>query len=128
MGMGDCVLQLLLERKGLLDKNLLEKRLDYFVAAADALNIPSIDGAGIRTERDVVLQLTAELRHAGCSAVFSYKSGGLSKQLKEASEQNAKKCIIIGEEYNKRQIVVKDMATGEQEVVDVDEFLSQLKS
>ena len=129
MGMGDCVLQLLLERKGLLDKNLLEKRLDYFVAAVDKpLNIPSIDEVGVSTERDIVLQLTAELRHAGCSAVFSYKSGGLSKQLKEASEQNAKKCIIIGEEYNKRQIVVKDMATGEQEVVDVDEFLSQLKS
>jgi histidyl-tRNA synthetase len=129
MGMGDCVLQILLERKGLIDKNLPEKRLDYFVAAVDEpLNITTVNEAGERTERDIVIQLTAYLRRAGCSAVFSYKSGGLSKQLREASDQNAKKCIIIGEEFKENKLTVKDMATGEQELVDVDKFLSGLKS
>jgi len=59
---------------------------------------------------------------------FSYKAGKLGRQLKVASESNAKKCIIIGEEFEKNQLVIKDMATGEQKLVNVDEFLSQLKS
>jgi len=67
------------------------------------------------------------LRTKGYSADFSYKFTNLSKQLKLASERNAKKCIIIGEEFNNNQLVVKDMASGEQELVNADEFLSQLK-
>jgi histidyl-tRNA synthetase len=51
----------------------------------------------------------------------------LSKQLKEASEQNAKECIIIGEEFNNNQLVVKDMATGEQKTIEVDKFFAELK-
>ncbi len=129
MGMGDCVLQILLERKGLIDKYLPEKRLDYFVATVDKpLNIPTVDGTGERTERDIVVQLTGNLRRAGYSVAFSYKSGGLGKQLKEASDQNAQKCIIIGEEFKDKKLVVKDMATGNQELVNIDEFLSGLNS
>ena len=68
-----------------------------------------------------------KLRLAGLAANFSYKPVGLSKQLKQASAQNAKKCIIVGEEFKNNQLVVKDMATGEQELVDYDEFWSRLK-
>ncbi|MCJ7693072.1 MAG: His/Gly/Thr/Pro-type tRNA ligase C-terminal domain-containing protein, partial [Sedimentisphaerales bacterium] len=126
---GDCVLEVLLEQKGLIEKNLTEKQLDYFVATVDKLlNIETVDGVVEKTEKDIVVQLTANLRRAGYSAAFSYKSGGLGKQLKEASDQNAQKCIIIGEEFKENKLAVKDMATGEQELVDVDEFLSKLKS
>jgi len=129
MGMGDCVLQILFEQKGLIDKNLPEKQLDYFVATVDKpLNIGMADGVVEKTEEDIVVQLTAKLRLAGYFATFSYKAGGLSKQLKEASDRNAGKCIIIGEEFKNNQLVVKDMATGKQELVDYDKFLSGLKS
>jgi histidyl-tRNA synthetase len=65
----------------------------------------------------------------GYSANFSYKTGGLSKQLKEASAQNAKKCIIIGEEeLEEGKITIKDMATGEQKHVSREEFFSGLDS
>jgi histidyl-tRNA synthetase len=115
MGMGDCVLEILLEERGLLDKSLTEKGMDYFVAFAD------------RSGGGAIYSIVAELRARGKSAGFSYKrSAGLSKLLKEASAQNAKKCIIIGEEYKDNKLVVKDMATGEQELVDANEFLSKL--
>ena len=65
-----------------------------------------------------------KLRSAGFSANFSYKITKLSKQLKQASEQNAAKCIIIGDEFKDNKLTVKDMATGQQEPVDADEFLS----
>ncbi len=129
MGMGDCVLQILLEQKNLIDKDLTEKKLDYFVATVDKpINIVTVDGIVEKTEIDVVVQLTANLRLAGYSTAFSYKSGGLGKQLKEASELNAQKCIIIGDEFKEKKLIVKDMATGEQELVDYDKFLSDLKS
>ena len=113
MGMGDCVLGILLEEKGLLEKQLPTRKLDYFVAGVD------------KAYRDDAIKLTMKLRSAGFAASFSYKSDKLSKQLKEASAQNAKRCIIIGDEFNNRQLVVKDMATGKQELVDLDEFFKK---
>jgi len=47
--------------------------------------------------------------------------------LKEASAQNAGKCIIIGEEELKQgKIGIKNMVTGEQELVGCDEFFAGL--
>jgi histidyl-tRNA synthetase len=117
MGMGDCVLEILLKEKGLIGESVSQKELDYFIAFAEGY------GGG------TVYKIAAELRSRGLSAAFSYKpKAGLSKQIKEASAQNAKKCIIVGQEYlDNKQLVVKDMATGEQELVDYDAFLSGLK-
>lgn len=115
MGMGDCVLEVLLREKGLIPKKIQEKCIDYFVALAD--NIFSSQ----------LYKITRELHLKGFTAVYSYKPLGLSKQLKEASAQNAKKCIIIGDEFKENKLVVKDMTTGKQEEVDVDRFFVELK-
>jgi histidyl-tRNA synthetase len=116
MGMGDRVLEILLEEKGLLGEHVPKKQLDYFVTCI-----------GVFDKK--VWQIVERLRSMGYSVNFSYKMGGLSKQLKEASAQNAKKCIIIGyEELEQNKITIKDMTTGEQELIDYDNFWSQLKS
>lgn len=115
-GIGDCVLGILLEEKGLLQKQLPERKLDYFVACVD------------ENYKDAAVELTMKLRSVGFAANFTYKAAKLGKQLKQASDQNAQKCIIIGEEFKDKQLVIKDMATGEQELVDIDEFLSRLKA
>ena len=117
MGMGDCVLEILLRDKGLLDKQVPKRHLEYFVISL-----------GLDEQSDEeVHRIIARLRSMGHSANFSYKAGGLSKQLKEASAQNAKQCIIIGEEFINNQLVIKDMATGEQVLVNCDEFLNGLE-
>jgi len=115
MGMGDCVLEILLDQKGLLDTRVPPRRLKYFVACADQV----FDKA--------MYEITARLRSNGHSANFSYKLGGLSKQLKEAAAQHAERCIIIGQEYGTRQLVVKDMTTGAQEMVEVDRFFELMR-
>ena len=121
MGMGDCVLEILLKEKGLLDRQVPKKKpLDYFVATI-----------GLGPLAEEVHRVIAELRSKRYSVSFSYRIGGLSlsKQIKEAAAQNAKNCIIIGtEEVQQDKIKVKDMATGEQELVGLDEFLSKLGS
>ncbi len=117
MGMGDCVLEILLQDKGLLDSQVPQRHVEYFVASADSQSGSAVYG------------IVAQIRSRGRSANFSYKLGGLSKQLKEASSQNARTCIIIGQEYvDKKELVVKDMATGQQTQVGVDRFLSELAS
>jgi len=125
MGMGDCVLEELLREKGLLTDNIHAASLDYYVACA----------ASLSTHYD--MRLVSKIRQKGFSAAFSYKTnpfryreGDLSKQLKEAAALNARNCIIVG--YDKpldlTKLIIKDMATGEQELVDYDEFLSRLKA
>ena len=113
-GMGDCVLGILLEEKGLLRRGVLEGRIDCFVAYADA-----------QYEKKAI-EIATGLRRKGVSSNFSYKGGNLGKQLKQASAQNAARCIIIGQEIEAGQVVVKDMAKGEQKVVGVEEFFKSL--
>ena len=116
MGMGDCVLEILLHEKGLLDSQVPRRHLEYFVAFADP------------TQAKTMYKTAAQIRSRGHAANFSYKLGGLSKQLKEAAAQKAGKCVIIGQEYvDKQELVIKDMATGEQVLVGVDQFLSALE-
>ena len=115
MGMGDCVLEILLEQRGLLEKQVPKRELEYFVALAD----PEMARAAY--------EVAARIRLQGHSANFSYRQAGLSKQLKEAAAQNARICVIIGQEYrDQRQVAVKNMATGVQELVGVEQFLSGL--
>jgi histidyl-tRNA synthetase len=115
MGMGDCVLEILLRERGILEKQLTKQKLFCFVACAD------------ESYRDTAIQTTMRIRSSGFSANFSYKVTKLGKQLKQASEQNAEKCIIIGDEFKDKKLIIKDMASGEQKLVDYDEFLSGFK-
>jgi len=116
MGMGDAVLGILLEEKELLQKQLPRRILDFFLACVD------------EEYKGATVKLTMKLRSAGFAANFSYKITKLGKQLKQASERNAAKCIIIGDEFKDNKLTVKDMATGQQELVDYDKFLSDIKS
>ena len=127
MGMGDCVLEILLREKGLLDDKVPQKQLDYFVAYVEDVLFRNEQGGIESTSEDEVVRLIAKLRTMGCKADFSYKGGSLKKQLKEASSANAKRCIIIGAEYDNGELVVKDMSTGEQETILEDKFWAELE-
>ena len=110
-GIGDCVLEILLEEKGLLKDKVNTQKSDYFVAYVDAEFLTT------------ALNITAKLRAKGLSAQFSYKPANLGKQLKQASAVGAEKCIIIGEEFRDNNLVIKDMATGDQQTINANEFL-----
>lgn len=112
-GMGDCVLGLILEERGLLKPK--PTGIDYFIACVE----PE------QTQQDAV-KIVAELRTKGYSADFSYKSASLSRQLKQASAQNAKKCIILGDELKNNELVVKDMTTSKQKRIKLDTFFAEL--
>ena len=116
MGMGDCVLEILLREKGLLEKQLPKISLDFFVAYVDDVY------------KNEAVRITMDLRSRSFSANFSYKAAKLNKQLKQASDQNTQTCIIVGDEFKDNKLVIKDMITGEQKSFNVDEFFSELSS
>ena len=120
MGMGDCVLEILLREKGLFKDGQFGKALDYFVAC-----VPRFATEAGRCPQEEAVRLTAEIRRHGLRAEFSYKAGGLGKKLKEAADSGAARCIIIGDELPTQQkLAVKDLATGQQELVDYEAFLA----
>ena len=114
MGMGDCVLEILLREKGLLTDDIAMRKLDYYVAY-------------VKSElRDVAVEIVARLREAGFAAEFCYKNVSLKKQLKQAAGANARRFVIVGDEYvANKELVVKDMSTGEQELVDAGDFCGE---
>jgi histidyl-tRNA synthetase len=113
-GIGDCVLAILLEEKGLLGRNVPAQTIDYYLACADQ-----------KYQREV-LSVAARIRRVGFSAEFTYKTGSLGKQLKQASSKNARQAIIIGQEIEAGELAVKDMATGEQSNVAMETFFAEL--
>jgi len=116
MGMGDCVLEILLRERGLLkEENLRSKSLDYFIAVAE----PSL--------AEKAIELAARLRLSGFGCEFAYKPAALGKQLKQASAANAAKTIILGQELiQQNQLVIKDMASGEQQLIDPDNLIGSI--
>ena len=126
MGMGDCILEILLRERKLLDEKILKQEPDYFVIPVGSGTYDYEDGTVMSTPEDEALKLTAKLRGRGFKADLSYKLTSISKLLQEASSKNARKCIIVGDEFKDHKLTVKDMATGEQTLVDYDEFLSGL--
>ncbi|HOL30687.1 MAG TPA: histidine--tRNA ligase [Anaerohalosphaeraceae bacterium] len=114
MGMGDCVLEVLLRQKGLLkDDTVSIQTLDYFVACADAALF------------NEAVAVAAAIRSKGFSCDYSYKPASLAKQLKQADAMKAAKCIIVGQELSKEgRLIVRDMLTGTQETVLCESFLS----
>ncbi|HEG43122.1 MAG TPA: histidine--tRNA ligase [Phycisphaerales bacterium] len=118
LGMGDCVLGILLEEKGLLNETIaLEKQthLDYFVAYTDM------------EQRDAAVKIAAALREKGKKTSFSYKPLNFKKQLKQASAANADACVILALEYqNVKELIIKDMKDGSQKQVPEESFLKSI--
>jgi len=116
-GMGDCVLEILLEEKGLLDPaKITSKTLDCFIATLDDKLMNN------------ALSISSDLRRAGIKCDLSYKTSALGKQLKAASDSNAAKCIILGREFiDSNQVIIKDMSTGDQETVKIKDLIASLK-
>jgi len=113
MGMGDCVLEILLQQKGLI-KAEPTRKIDYYIICADD------------KYKDSAIELAAKIRTAGKVAEFSYKSGKVGKLMKTVSDSGAANCIILGQELDDGQLAVKDMASGEQKLVAWEEFVKEL--
>ena len=113
-GMGDVVLEILLQEKNIIPP--IQIGLDVFVIEA---------APNSKTEAKL-LQTVNALRSKGFTAVFDYRRIALSKQLKQASTLNARFALIIGDKtLDQDRISLKNMTEGSQKEIPFTDFLTQ---
>ncbi|MFH8491479.1 histidine--tRNA ligase [Streptomyces longisporoflavus] len=79
--------------------------------------------------RRVLFAKVTELRKAGVAADFSYGGKGLKGAMKNANRSGARYTVVAGERDLAEGVVqLKDMESGEQAAVAVDELVGELKA
>jgi histidyl-tRNA synthetase len=109
-GMGDVVLAELLRDRGLLPEHA--SRLDdYVIAVGEA-------------ERPLQRRIATALRASGRAVAYGLRPAGVGKQFKDANARGAARAIIIGpDEVGQDVAVVREMATGAEQRLPLDELL-----
>jgi histidyl-tRNA synthetase len=83
--------------------------VDYFIAI-----IPGF--------RQKAIEVAMLLRKKGYRVDLELRNRGIGKQMKYANKINAKYTVIVGEETREGKVVVKDMESGEQEVIPLEKL------
>jgi len=79
-------------------------------------------------EQTYCMKLAYELRKNGIDCDIYPKSAKLQKQMKYANDTNAEHVAIVGEqEMKEEKITVKNMHSGEQETISLQELIAKLK-
>lgn len=116
-GMGDVVLTNLLEDEGLLPPELTQPRPDaYVIAVTDAgdAKLPAV---------------VSSLRFAGLHTRMNYKATRkVGKLLKDAENYGAKFAVILDDESSSGTASVKDLATGDQQSIAIDQLVDHLRA
>ena len=117
-GMGDVVINLVLQERGLLGpdagESLLPRPDVYLVSTSDAGD-------------EHVGPMLVTLRRAGLHARRSHKATrNLGKLLADAGKANARSAMILGEELADGCVAIKDLESGDQETIAVAEAVDAL--
>ncbi len=111
-GMGDAVLELIMKREGVWPEEKME--VDVFVAV-------------VRGFRKEAVELATELRKKDLRVDMDLTNRSLGKQMKYANRINARFVVIVGEEIKEGKAVLRDMVSGEQRVVVLEELTRLIK-
>jgi len=73
------------------------------------------------------IKIADQIREKGTGAMVANGTRGLRGQMRQANSLNVPFVIIIGEsELERNELVVKDMATAEQNICSISDFMSAL--
>ena len=115
-GLGYATLSLLLKQKNLLPKTDLTP--DYFIAIINEEAIVPNSSSRAQTKQKA-MEIASNLRKK-YKVEINLMQRNLGKQFKYANKIGAKKVIIIGpDELKEGKVKVKDMQTGNEELVDI---------
>jgi histidyl-tRNA synthetase len=112
-GMGDVVLGDLLRSRGLIPAPT--SAIDFWIAADDD------------TLLEDVMMVASQLRRRNRSVEYALRPQQLGKQLKAAAAVGARTAVLLLEkQYATHEVTVKDMETGAERSLPLDEFLNTL--
>ncbi|WP_019177586.1 histidine--tRNA ligase [Methanomassiliicoccus luminyensis] len=108
------------------DRTLLALEKEGFQApahAVDAYVIPVTEAV-----KDQAFRIAGQLRGAGVSAEVDLMGRNMSKNFKYAAAINARNAVIVGEkELASGSVAVRDMTSGEQKMVKLEELLPEIE-
>jgi histidyl-tRNA synthetase len=93
---------------------------------------PTLDAYIIPVNQDMIrttIEIAQQLRHVGLSVDFDQLQRGMGKALKYADAKHVKTVLIVGpKELEKNSVTLRDMKTGNQEIIALTEVVSKLTS
>ena len=114
-GMGDVVLGLMLEERGLVE-SVTPPSPDVFVVCG-----------GDDAAAEAMPRILGELRRAGFHARRSYRSTrNVGKLLGEAAKSGARSAVILGREFEAGEVTIKDLESGEQRTAAIADLVESL--
>ncbi len=103
---GDAVIELLMKREGLWPEEEIETDV-YVLNVSESVKKKSMEIARLLRDQDLIVEVDLSGRNFG-------------NQMKYANRINTQKLVIVGErDLKKGEVTVKDMASGEEEQVDL---------
>ena len=113
VSLGLARILLIMEERGMFPD--LDRAIDVFVTVFDAERAPA------------ALDAARAFRAAGQRVEVSYKPGKLGKQFKLAHKRGARFVVVVGpDEAADGKVQLKDMASGEQVTVSLDEAVARV--
>jgi len=108
------------------DRTILALEAEGFVFPPSKLDVFIIP-----VNQDMIpmsIDIARQLRDKGISVDFDLLRRGMGKSFKYADAKHAEKVIIVGpKELEKNTVTLRDMKTGNQEIVTVSEIFTKLK-
>jgi histidyl-tRNA synthetase len=115
--LGDVVISLILESKGLLPKDLGGSPASILVTVFDLERL------------NTSLEFAAALRRAGLKVICYPEVAKLPKQFKYADRMQISTVVVIGpDEAAKDLVTIKDLSTGKQQMIAKNEAVKTLKN
>ena len=108
------------------DRTILALEAEGFVFPTSKLDVFIIP-----VNQDMIpisIDIARQLRDKGISVDFDLLRRGMGKSLKYADSKHVEKVIIVGpKELEKNTVTLRDMKTGNQEIVAISEIFAKLK-
>jgi histidyl-tRNA synthetase len=109
------------------DRTILALDAEQFVFPTPKTDVYIIPVNEEMTEKSI--EIAQQLRKEGIITEVDLLHRGVGKSLKHANSKNSEKAIIIGsKELEKDSVTLRDMKTGDQQLVKIVEILAKLKN
>ena len=111
--------------------------LDRLIAAMESLNILPDPTSSTKVfvsifnseMQNYSFNLARRLRESGISTEVSYNAVNLGKQIKLANSKNISYVVIAGpDEVASNRVVLRDIRTGQQQILDIDKAIEFIKA